>query len=394
MVHQKSIFSAMILIGLVAGIGFSLVDQTRADSNTPAVVAKNAAVRSNPPRREIAKKMRGLVTSCDRDVLRNLDWFINDVLVANGYTHWVAAVNVRFRSHPEITGIMYNPELPIPDVKTFKNPTVLEPQELKAIADRVRSRGIDFVPLINHWGWNGLTLPYPELAENRVMPKAYCPRNPKTRAIMKDLCDEVIDLVHPHYFHAGMDEININLVPFDNLKWSDQIGICSRCNKDKPADIFAEEVNRLNTYFRGRGCQMMIWGDQLLNPPDYYTIYHQNNGVHGELTWPAVSKIDPSVMVCDWHYCPSKTYPSVDFLLRHKLNVIGSVAPYEANNIIQFTDYVRKIDNPKAMGMLMTFWGKMCKHSESREPSHYGFIDDPKVLEMITLAGRCFQEMK
>ncbi len=337
-------------------------------------------------------KIKGLVTSCDRNVLRNIDWFLKDVLLANGFTHWITETNIKFQSHPEITGIMYNPEQPLPDVKTYRNPTILESHEFKNIVDRVREAGIDFIPIVNHWGWNKLTFLFPELAENRVMPKACCPRNPKTRAIMQDLFDEVIDLVRPEYFHVGMDEINVNLVPFHNLKWSDQIGICPLCNKDTPANILAEEVNRLNTYFTGRGCKMMLWGDQLLNPPDYYDAYHENNGVHGELTWRAVDRIDPGVIICDWHYCPSERYPSVDFLLRHGLGVLGSVAPYDPKNIINFTDYVRAISNPNALGMLMTFWGNMGKRAEATEASHYGFIDDPKVLEMITLAGKCFNQ--
>jgi len=326
-------------------------------------------------------KIRGLAIICDRDAFRNRDWFLNNVVLPGGYTHLVAGLSYRFQRRPELSRLKGEFETCVP----------LERNELVELQCCVKQSGVDFIPLIPLWGYNLITPVHPELAENPAVPKAYCPRNPATRALVGDMLDEIIELLRPQYLHVGLDEINESHLPYDNYKSVDQIGVCSLCRADTPADVFAEEVNRLNRYLRDKRCTMMMWGDQLLNAPDFFDVY-ERDGNYGEYTYQAADKIDKDVLICDWHYGEHSRYPSIDYFVRKGFRVLGCPSVYNSGNITGFTDYVGKKGNRAQLpGMLMTFWGKAALRSEAENDFRYGFVDDRKNLEALLLAGRCFQ---
>lgn len=331
-------------------------------------------------------RIRALWTRCDKDALRNLDWFMNTVLLPGGYTHWAAGLDsaYHFQCHPDFGRG--------PNSSSVR----LEKDELLELSQRVKQKGIEIIPHFNLWG-KFLTMtssPYIELAENKAIPRACCPRNPKTQVLVKDMLDEIVGILRPEYFHVGLDEINENHMPYNNYKTVDQIGLCPLCRMDSPADIFAEEVNRLNKYLKEKGCMMMIWGDQLLNPPDFFEAY-KREGNYGDDTHEALDKMDRDIIICDWHYGDHPSYPSIDHFVKNGFKALGCPCVYNEKNITGFTDYIRqRLPNDRLPGMVMTFWGSMSKRAETKENAQYGFIDDKVTQERLLLAGKYFQEQK
>lgn len=329
-------------------------------------------------------KIRGLSILCNRDTLRNLDWIIDELVLPGGYTHLIGVLSYHFQCHPELGR-----------TRGDEKSLFLEKDELLKLHCRVEQKGIKFIPLLGLWGYNPITEPHPELAENKGIPKSYCPRNPVIQILVEDMLSEIIGLLHPKYFHVGLDEINDYTTPMLN-----QIGNkdCTRCRMDSPAHIFAEGINRLNDLCKKKGCAMMMWGDQLLPYPPEDNIgywYDNDNWVEaklGEATYKAIDEIDREVIITDWHYYNYPNYPSIDYFLKKGFKVIGCPASYYLDNITGFSDYIKaKGPSEQLPGMIMTFWGRPCHRCDAKEDERYGFIDDQKVMDAVLLAGRHFR---
>ena len=98
---------------------------------------------------------------------------------------------------------------------------------------------------------------FPEIAErtNDPYPDAYCPSHPKTYSILFGILDEIIDVFEPETVHIGHDEYYT-------------YGKCPRCKGKDPANIFADDVNKIYDYLHARGLKTMMWADKFLD--SYY----------------------------------------------------------------------------------------------------------------------------
>jgi hexosaminidase len=123
-----------------------------------------------------------------------------------------------------------------------------------------------------------MTYVYPELAEvsdeqksravdtrmedalpAELYPHCYCPQNELSYKILFDMLDEIIEVFEPReYVHMGHDEVY-------------QIGICPKCKDKDPAELFANDVNRIYDHLRSKGLKMMIWSDMLQPVTRYKT---------------------------------------------------------------------------------------------------------------------------
>lgn len=259
--------------------------------------------------------------------------------------------------------------------------------QIKEIVEIAQENDIEIIPCT---GPGDVTNSHPELAENPKNPIMYCPSNPRTYQILFDLLDEIISIFNPRYIHIGHDEV-VEIHRDAKYIKIDQLGYCEKCRKRLPYELFAEDVNKIHQYLAKKGIGTMIWGDQLLNPLDFVGDY--DDACYGHLVHPAVDLISKEVVICDWHYDnASEKYPSIDFFLKKGFKVIGCPSVYSDENIINFTQYIKDLDNPNILGMMQTFWGKMTLRKESDGKSKYGYIDDKKNMERITLAGKLFKE--
>ena len=201
--------------------------------------------------------------------------------------------NYAYETHPELRD---------------ENP--LTKEDVKRIVNVCRFRGIRLVPQINllgHQSWakqtHALLREYPQFDETPSVQtenytewpnpdglycKSYCPLHPDVHKVVFDVVDELCDVFETDAFHAGMDEVFY--IGMDE---------CPRCKGRDKAELFAGEVELIRNHLAGKGRQLMIWGDRLLDGRttglgEWEASY--NN------TWPAIDRIPKDVFICDWHY--------------------------------------------------------------------------------------------
>jgi len=242
-----------------------------------------------------------------------------------------------------------------PELRASDNPTT------KAGARRLvkacRKNGIRLIPqfqCFGHQSWAketfALLTRYPELD---IAPGAfpgneglYCrewdPMNPRVYEIVFPLLDEIIDAFDAEYLHVGMDEVFL----IGNEKSPSTKG------RD-PAEVFAKAVNDLYGHItRKRGKTMLMWADRLIdaNQIDYGEWEASKNG-----TAAAVDRIPRDIILCDWHYEPRESYPSVPMFIEKGFRVLpASWRNVEASRaLIQYSMGLKK---PAVLGHLFTRW--------------------------------------
>ena len=202
--------------------------------------------------------------------------------------------NYAYKSHPELRD---------------ENP--LTQADVDKLVAACRKHGIRLVPQINllgHQSWAketyALLKNYPEFDETPSINtqehytkwpneyglycKSYCPLHPDVHRVVFDVVDEICEAFHSDAFHAGMDEVFY--IGMDE---------CPRCKGKDRSELFAGEVNAIQAHLSGKGRQLMIWGDRLLDGRttglgEWEASYND--------TWRAVDMISKDVLICDWHY--------------------------------------------------------------------------------------------
>jgi hypothetical protein len=133
---------------------------------------------------------------------------------------------------------------------------IIEKNEVRDIVTFANQNFIEVIPEIpslTHGYW--LLTRHPELAEypGDKWPDTYCPSNPASYDLMFDIYDEYVDVIHPKMVHIGHDEW-----------WGAPMGICPRCRDKDYSQLFAQDVNRIHSYFARKGIKIAMWGDYLL----------------------------------------------------------------------------------------------------------------------------------
>lgn len=188
----------------------------------------------------------------------------------------------------------------------------LSHDQVRRLTRAAKRHHLEVVPEIqslSHCYW--LCLAYPEIAERNddPFPCTYCPSNSRTYELLFDVMDEWIDLFDPRQVHIGHDE------------WYFR-AICPRCRERSPADLLAEDVNRIHAHLAARGIKCVMWADQLLNPDVLRTPRIKEWGTgrmiqwaggerhyadeHGQYTsracHQALAKINDDIVLADWYY--------------------------------------------------------------------------------------------
>lgn len=83
--------------------------------------------------------------------------------------------------------------------------------------------------------------------------------------------------------------------------WSFYIGDdkCPRCAGRDKAELFADEVNKINQHLRQQNRKLYIWGDRLIDGKTTGIGMWEASMNH---THRAIDMIDKSIIICDWHY--------------------------------------------------------------------------------------------
>lgn len=259
--------------------------------------------------------------------------------------------NYQFASHPEL-----------------KDEITLSAADVKKIVSTCQAHHIRVIPQINllgHQSWagkvNNLLRVYPEFDETPYvkMPedyqwpnpdglycKSYCPLHPGVHRVVFDLVDELCSAFEADAFHAGMDEVFY--IGHDS---------CTRCSGHDKAELFAGEVTAIRNHLAGKGRQLWIWGDRLIDGKTtgmgLWEASYNN-------TYRAVDMIPKDVMICDWHY-ERADQTSVYFAMKG-LRVVTcpwrmpDVAVQQAEDMIRFRKQSAPEMKERFAGMVQTVW--------------------------------------
>ncbi len=215
-----------------------------------------------------------------------------------------------------------------------------KPEEIKELVKFAKSHFMKVTPLfqtLGHCEWIFRYDKHFDLCEDTTLPYAYCPENPDTYKFLFPVLDETIDIFdNPEYVHIGHDEV-------------DMLGhfpVHEECKKLGKAELVYRDTLTLYNYLKKKNIKTMMWGDILLKP---YFADH-------------IDKLPKDIVICDWHYDPATTQPSVDYFQDRGFQVLGS-GWYDPVNIEGFARYCH---DKKSLGMLDTVWA--------------GFYDNKNIL--------------
>jgi hypothetical protein len=243
----------------------------------------------------------------------------------------------------------------------LRAPGFITAKTARALADECRKHGIRIIPQLNcvgHQSGGDKTLPllekFPELDETPgkypknegIYCRSWCVQHPKVNEIAFSLIDDLLDAFAADAFHAGLDEVMT-------------IGSehCSRCKGRDRAELFAKAVRDLHSHIVGRRkVEMLMWGDRLLDAKEtgYGEWEAAINGTHA-----AVDKIPTDIVICDWHYEPHKSYPSLPYLLDRGFRVWPSGWKNAAPNaafLAAAKDRAAASKKGRVLGYLATTW--------------------------------------
>ncbi|SFE51606.1 Glycosyl hydrolase family 20, catalytic domain [Chitinophaga sp. CF118] len=293
--------------------------------------------------------------------------------------------NYQYESHPEL-----------------QDKGALSKQDIKKVVQVCKQYHINLIPQVNllgHQSWafetNKLLSVYPQFDETPwvkmqdtgkyVWPntdglycKSYCPLHPDVHKVVFDLIDEICDVFESKAFHAGMDEVFY--IGEDK---------CPRCGGRDKAELFAGELTVLRNHLAGKGRNLWIWGDRLLDGKSTGLGRWEasfNN------TYRAIDMIPKDVVICDWHYDrPDKT--PVYFAMKG-LQVITCpwrkplFAQQQLKDMISFRETATPEMKDRYQGMMQTVWSG----AEDFMNEYYGRKKREGVAkDTLETSSRCFR---
>ena len=259
------------------------------------------------------------------------EWNMNAYLISLADDQGCA---FRFKSHPELI--------------THKN--ALTHEQARELAEYARQRGVELIPEIESFGHTRFITGVPQYAHlqdaiqgGRNHFSAVCPVAPETLKLFADLYREVAEVFPSRYFHGGCDEVN----------WGGSELSRNALKKRSRDEIWAEYVNSLDHIAHGLGKELIVWGDFVL---------HKQPGV--------LPRLNKDIIIMDWQYYVTDPKPleqAARKVVDTGLRVIGAPAIISCRwgpraganalrNIDAYADAYSRIDNPRALGVIVTNW--------------------------------------
>ena len=259
------------------------------------------------------------------------EWNMNAYLISLADDQGCA---LQFKSHPELI--------------THKN--ALTHEQAKELAAYARERGVELIPEIESFGHTHFITGVPQYAHlqdamqgGRGHFSAVSPVAPETLKLFTDLYREAAEIFPSRYFHGGCDEVN----------WGGS-ELSREALKTKSRDeIWAEYLNSLDRVARELGKEFIVWGDYVL---------HKQPGV--------LPRLNKDIIVMDWQYYVTDPKPLEEAarkVVDTGLRAIGAPAiiscrwgPRAGSNALRnieaYSEAYRRIDSPRALGVIVTNW--------------------------------------
>ncbi len=304
------------------------------------------------------------------------------VLLPFGYNHVILEFNgdMRYDRHPEITEKWIESEKLYQEGKGPRvmhadigaEGTALEKSDVRELVEMFDSYGIEVIPEVQTLAHiEYITNAYPEFAElgkymktaskddleniphTHVPDHCYCPHNEKCMAIVRDIIDEVVEVVKPkRYVHIGHDEVY-------------HLGLCPECSKKGAPRVYVEHVSHLHDYLAEKGLGTMLWSD-MFHTNMYYT------GDHFDLVKRELPK-DLVLLDFTWYFHLGTDIE--DFLLPEGYKIMmGNL--YSSH----YPRYASRIKKDGMIGGEVSTWTAV---SEEKFASNGKFFDLPYMSEML-----------
>ncbi len=142
-------------------------------------------------------------------------------------------------------------------------PEAMSKKEFRAVLDQASDLGLEAIPLLQTIGHGEYILKQDAYRSLRELPDhhdCYCTENPETRAFLKQLITEYLDLFGPiRRFHLGGDEAYV-------------FAECPTCAAEAERigrnALYARHILDISTPIRERGARAGIWCDMALAHPE------------------------------------------------------------------------------------------------------------------------------
>ena len=231
-----------------------------------------------------------------------------------------------------------------------KHPLITSPvafcrEEVNELLTLARQYHIQVIPLLQSLGHVDYILQYEEYAhlrEDKNNISQYCPLNPESFKLFKELCSELLPFhTDTPYFHVGADETRL-------------LGRCPKCKERASTEgkfaLYQNYMEQVFDFLHKNSKTPIIWGDMLLT--------------HKE----KIESFPKKVEIMDWEYETTEVekLTSVDFLREHGFKVwsapstrsglSGNIFPYYRVHIPNIAAYIDKAVESSAAGVVTTSW--------------------------------------
>jgi hypothetical protein len=268
-----------------------------------------------------------------------------------------------FKSHPELR----------------QGAELISYEVAQGFASKAQALGIDIIPqfqCIGHQSWAGntwaLLTTYPELdltpgafpGNENIYCREWDITNPRVNEIVFPMIEEILTAFNAKGLHMGMDEIFL----IGSKESPATFG------KD-PGQLFAQTINQFHDHFtKKKGVTLYMWGDRLIDGKvfNYGEWESSLNGTHT-----AIDLIPKDIVICDWHYEPLPSYPSVKMFIDKGFNVLpcSYVKPASAKALIKASF---ALESSKMLGHCFTNWSSVPYDSLLVYPA---FVEGMKVIQ-------------
>ena len=227
---------------------------------------------------------------------------------------------IKYKSHPEIA---------VEDAYSI--------EEIKKLFKEIKDQGLEIIPKLNFSATHDIWL---KEYSRMLGTSTY-------RQVVKDIIDEVCELLHPKYMHIGMDEET-----FEHQKNYDYVVV-------RQHDEWWNDFLHIVSCVEKNGARAIMWSDLAREHADV-----------------VIEKCPKSVIQCVWYYSTNFDEPWNDFeririrpfkqLLEAGFDVVaGGGTCYYDDNLIAHAKYAKKeLNSDKFLGFIETTWYPVLEDSK------------------------------
>ncbi|MCX6992509.1 MAG: family 20 glycosylhydrolase [Kiritimatiellaeota bacterium] len=163
----------------------------------------------------------------------------------------------------------------------ISHPDALSKDQIRRLDALARSLHIKLVPILQCFGHAENILKHPQYAhlrEGKDIHTQFCPENPGSLALFKEMAGEMLEVHSSRCFHIGADEAYY-------------LGSCPKCKpiaaKEGKVGLFLKYVNKVCAFLVAQGKTPVLWDDILCKSPS------------------KLKKLHPKAAITYWDYAPA-----------------------------------------------------------------------------------------